>query len=247
MGGFAYSERVLGLLPQVLERNAGVIERLAAGVVDLVSRGGFVLAAGSGHSAIFAMELYHRAGGASFVLPVVDETVLPLFGPAKAREAERKTDSLLGALRRMQPVAGEMIWICSQSGMNASIVELALESRRQGLRVVGFTSIAHSSSVASRHPSGSRLMEVCDDVVDLGGVAGDAVIPLEGGSGGAVGPFSTLSALLQAHSILSKACLELERRGIPCVYTSVNTPGGEERNRRLEAVAAVRDPRLVSL
>jgi uncharacterized phosphosugar-binding protein len=136
-----------------------------------------------------------------------------------------------------------MIWICSQSGINPSIVELALESRRLGLQVVGFTSVAHSRSVDSRHTSGKRLMEVCDEVIDLGGVVGDALLPLP--TSGAVGPFSTLSALVHAHEILSKACRELEARGVSCVYTSVNTPGGEDKNRQLEKTASSRDPRLL--
>lgn len=238
-----YFHRAGELLPQVLETNRGVLERLTRALVDQVPQGKFLLAAGSGHSAIFAMELYHRAGGPSFVLPVVNESVLPLFGPARAREAERKPESLLVALRRVKPQVGEMLWICSQSGINASIVELALEAKKLGLVTVGFTSIAHSSSVSSRHPSGKRLMEVCDEVVDLGGVAGDALLPF---SGGAVGPFSTLSAIVQAHVILSKACLELESRGVRCVYTSVNTPGGEARNQALEAAASLRDDRLLT-
>lgn len=242
MSSFEYVQKVLGLLPSVVEKNAPVIREISQKIVEGVSDGKFLMVAGSGHSAIFAMELYHRAGGPSFVLPVVSEKVLPLFGPALAREAERRPESMIPALLRMRPVRGEMLWICSQSGINASIVELALEASKLGLETVGFTSVAHSSSAKSRHSSGKRLMEVVDQVVDLGGVPGDALLPIEGG--GAVGPFSTLSALIQAHAILSDACRELESRGVGCVYTSVNTAGGEDRNLRLEEAAARRDDRL---
>jgi uncharacterized phosphosugar-binding protein len=139
-----------------------------------------------------------------------------------------------------------MIWINSQSGINAAIVELALESRRRGLKTVAFTSLAHSQSGKSRHASGKRLFEVADHVVDLGGVIGDALVPVDGAPRQvSVGPFSTVSAVFLAHVILSEATSELERRGIACVYTSVNTPDGEVRNRELELQAAVRDPRLI--
>ena len=238
-----YVQKVLDLVPGVVEKNIPVIREVTRRIVDGVAAGKYLMVAGSGHSAIFAMELYHRAGGPSFVLPVVTEKVLPLFGPALAREAERKPESMLPALMRMKPVRGEMLWICSQSGINASIVELALEARKLGLETVAFTSVAHSSSAKSRHSSGKRLMEVVDHVVDLGGVPGDALLPIAGG--GAVGPFSTLSALIQAHAILSDACRELESRGIRCVYTSVNTAGGEDRNLKLEEAAALRDDRLM--
>lgn len=248
MSALSYPKKILELLPVVLGNNELVLRRIAYRLVERVREGKFLLVAGSGHSAIFAMELYHRAGGPSFVLPVVSEKVLPLFGPALAREAERRAESMIPALMRMKPVSGEMLWICSQSGINASIVELALEAKRLGLEVVAFTSVAHSSSVASRHPSGKKLMDLCDELVDLGGVPGDALLPLAGSASGSgsVGPLSTLSALLQAHAILVEACLELEASGTRCVYTSVNTSGGEQRNRALEEAAAVRDDRLLA-
>ncbi|MFN7684885.1 MAG: sugar isomerase domain-containing protein [Oligoflexia bacterium] len=243
----SYLACALPALSAVASVNRAVLERLTQKLVEQVADGKFLLVAGSGHSAIFAMELYHRAGGASFVLPVVDEQVLPLFGPSRARQAERRPDSLLGALNRMKPRPGEMIWICSQSGINPSIVELALESKKLGLFTVAFTSKTHSAAVSSRHVSGSRLMEVCDEVVDLGGVLGDALLGFGSDqNAGAVGPFSTLSALGQAHEILSAACIELEARGVRCVYSSVNTPGGEEKNRFLEQAASARDDRLLT-
>jgi uncharacterized phosphosugar-binding protein len=242
----SYPDLVLAHLARQLECNRAVMDTIRDQLSQIVSDGGFLLAAGSGHSAIFAMELYHRAGGPSFVLPVADVTSLPLFGPAKARAAERTPEALLPALARMNPRPGEMIWINSQSGINAAIVELALESRRRGLKTVAFTSLAHSQSGKSRHASGKRLFEVADHVVDLGGVIGDALVPVDGAPRQvSVGPFSTVSAVFLAHVILSEATSELERRGIACVYTSVNTPDGEVRNRELELQAAVRDPRLI--
>ena len=43
------------------------------------------------------------------------------------------------------------------------------------------------------------------------------------------------------HSILVAACSALEKRGMSCIYTSVNTPQGEARNKALEEVARKRD------
>jgi uncharacterized phosphosugar-binding protein len=55
------------------------------------------------------------------------------------------------------------------------------------------------------------------------------------------GPLSTLSTVMLGHSILVAAIANLEELGVPCVYTSVNTPIGESRNRRLEEIAKERD------
>ena len=132
-----------------------------------------------------------------------------------------------------------MIWIASQSGINGATVDLALEAKKMGLVCVAFTRVPHSSAVKSRHPSGMRLFEICDHVVDLGGVSGDACVEL--GAGVRAGPLSLLSSVLLGHSILTAACGQLEAQGVHCVYTSVNTPDGESRNAALEKKAAERD------
>jgi uncharacterized phosphosugar-binding protein len=136
-----------------------------------------------------------------------------------------------------------MLWISSQSGINGAVVDFALEAKRQGLTTVAFTSVAHSSAVSSRHPSGKRLFEVCDETVDLGGFRGDACVEVN--SELKAGPLSMLTSVFLGHSILVGACAELESQGIRCTYTSVNTPEGEARNKDLEREAAKRDPLLL--
>lgn len=238
----AYGERALTHLRELLDGNAPVFERLAARLVDDVKAGRSLLAFGSGHSAIFPLELYHRAGGPSFLVPVVADFLMPQAGPPVVRVMERTPGVANAVLRRASPKAGEMLWLSSQSGINGAVVDLALEAKKLGLFTVAFTSRPHSSAVASRHPSGKRLFEVCDEVVDFGGERGDAALELAPGVRG--GPLSTLSAVIAAHSILVAACARLEQQGIRCVYTSVNTPEGEARNQALELQAALRDPLL---
>ncbi len=242
-----YAGLVPDLLTRQFEKNRPVLESVSSHLISCIGRGGQLLVAGSGHSALFAMELYHRAGGPSFVLPVVDASVLPVFGPLRARKAERKPEGLLKSLDKFAPRPGEMLWICSQSGINAAIVELAIHARAQGLETVAFTSLEHSRASLSRHESGKRLFEVSDHVIDLGGVSGDALLKVEGAPRSvSVGPFSTISAVFLAHVVLSEVCTQLEAEGRPCVYTSVNTPDGERQNAALEREAALRDGALLA-
>lgn len=235
----SYSQTAIPHLTALIDRNEKVMERLAARIVEDVQAGRQLLVFGSGHSSVFAMELYHRAGGASFVLPLFGDYLLPTAGPPVVRVMERTPGAANVLLHRVEPKAGEMLWLCSQSGINAAVVDLALEARKKGLHTVAFTSVAHSSAVQSRHSSGKRLFEVCDETVDLHGSVGDASI--EVAPGVKAGPLSTLGAVLLAQSIIVAATSELERRGVRCVYTSVNTPEGESRNRALEEAAAKRD------
>ncbi len=234
-----YAERAIPHLYGLIEKNEAVMGRISKQLVKDVRAGRSLLVFGSGHSAIFPLELYHRAGGVSFVIPVVADYLLPTAGPPVVRVLERTAGTALAVFNRVEPQAGEMLWLASNSGINAAVVDLALEAKKRKLRTVAFTSVAHSSSVPSRHSSGKRLFEVCDETVDIGGVVGDASIPISARV--SAGPLSTMSSILLAHSILVDAAAQLENQGVPCVYTSVNTPEGEARNRKIEEAAQVRD------
>ena len=131
------------------------------------------------------------------------------------------------------------MWIASQSGINAASVELALEAQKSGVKVVAFTSLVHSQAVDSRHSSKKRLYEVSDSVVDLGGFVGDAAVPVTPEV--TAGPLSSLTSIFLGHSILVAAAARLEQAGHRCVYTSGNTPTGEDRNRALEAISRESD------
>ena len=235
----SFSEVAIPHLVRIIEANIAVMDRLVEQIFTDVKAGRSLLVFGSGHSGIFPMELYHRAGGPSFVIPVVADYLLPTAGPTVVRVLERTPGAANAVLNRVEPQAGEMIWLCSQSGINSAIIDLALECKARGLRTVAFTSKVHSLSGPSRHASGKRLFEVCDETVDLGGVAGDAAVKLNDDT--RAGPLSSLGAIMLAHSIIVSACAKLEQAGVRCVYTSVNTPDGESRNKKLEEIAKKRD------
>jgi len=238
-GIFRYGREVLPRLANVIEKNEPALQALCDELERRVRSGGSLLVFGSGHSSIFPMELYHRAGGASFVIPVVNEFLTPLAGPPVVRQLERTLSISKIALARVRPMAGDMLWLSSQSGINAAAIEVALEAKKMGIYTVSFSSFAHSQSVPSRHSSGRRLMDVTDLAIDLGGVKGDAVVNLTDRL--QAGPFSTLSSVFLGHSVLVEVCDRLEKSGHACVYTSVNTPEGEENNRKIEAKARERD------
>ena len=234
-----YSTRALPHLGESLARNQTIIEKIVEDIAISVPLGRRLLVAGSGHSGLFALELYHRAGGVNFVVPIVADYLLPSAGPTVVRALERMPQSLVPIFYRFQPQRGDMMWIASQSGINAASVELALEAQKGGVQVVAFTRLTHSQAVDSRHASKKRLYEVSDVVVDLGGFVGDAAVSVSPEV--TAGPLSTLTSVFLGHSILVATAARLEQAGHRCVYTSVNTPTGEDRNRALEAVSRETD------
>ena len=235
-----YSKTALPHLANILHLNRSLMEGLADRIVQDVKGGRSLFLSGSGHSALIPLELYHRAGGPSFVIPMVADFFLPIAGPSVVRLIERTEQSFGFLFDRIRPKEEEMLWIFSQSGVHPAVVEFAIEARRRRLYVVAFTSLTHSSQLSPQHTSGKKLFEVCEWVVDLGGALGDAAVTQEGVP--AVGPLSTLAGVFLSHSILCSALIQLERSGIRCVYASVNTPDGGLRNRDLEIQAGARDP-----
>ena len=89
---------------------------------------------------------------------------------------------------------------------------------------------SHSSK--SRHPSGKRLFELCDFVLDNGGVLGDACVHLPGMEEGAmISPTSTVIDATMVNLTMTATCEKLLEMGIqPTVYTSANTDDGDRKN-----------------
>ena len=238
----SYPERALQHLQSLIPLNQAAIQAVGAELIKRVRAGGSLFVFGSGHSALFPLELFHRAGGASFVIPVAPEELMPNAGPNRVRARERTPGFVAPALARAEFKSGDMVWIASQSGINSSGIDAAIEAKRIGASTVAFTSRVHSSAVESRHPSKRKLMDCVDHVIDLGGEVGDAVIALAPDL--KAGPVSSLGSILLGHTILVGVCRELEASGHRCVYVSVNTPEGEKRNRSLEIESSKRDPLL---
>jgi uncharacterized phosphosugar-binding protein len=163
-----------------VEAVSAVAERAGAAV----EAGHRVLAIGAGHAQAFAMELCHRAGGLPWVVYMSLEDLRDDKRDAAAQlgdsQPERDPANASRLLDYYSVTAGDVVLIASNSGRNGAIVELALECRRRGIYSAAFTSRAHSMAVDSRHPSGQRLLEVTDAVVDNHCPLGDATVPIPG-------------------------------------------------------------------
>src|SRR5208282_5042164 len=100
---------------------------------------GVVHTFGSGHSEIISREIIGRAGGLVCVTGIVDPTGgfaenLPGYGGILAARHDRQY--------RMDP--GETVIVVSNSGKNASPIEVALYAKAKGLTVAALTCVAMS-------------------------------------------------------------------------------------------------------
>ncbi|GAA0571336.1 SIS domain-containing protein [Kribbella sandramycini] len=175
-GAEEYLQAALKVAHRAAESQVGAI-RVAAGlVVDAMTAGHTFWVFGTGHSHLIAEEVYGRAGGLADVRAILEPGLMLHEGLAKSSHLER-LPGLADVLLRTHPIAaGDVVLIASNSGRNAVPVEFALGARARGASVIALTSMAHTSAVDSRVPSGQRLFETADVVLDNCGVPGDALI-----------------------------------------------------------------------
>ncbi|GAA4048167.1 sugar isomerase domain-containing protein [Nonomuraea soli] len=232
-----YAERVLDLAREVAGTQAERIGQAAALLVTSLRDDGVVNAFGSGHSEAIAMEIAGRAGG---LVPSNRLTPrdLVLYGgqPPSVLTPELERDpSIAHTIYELAPVRPQDAFVLiSSSGVNGTVVELATLVKERGHPLIAITSVQHSTAMTSRHPSGRRLLDLADVVLDNGSPYGDAILDLPGGGG--YGAVSTITSALLAQLMVTETIERLIALGqSPPVYLSANITGGDEHNRALEA------------
>ncbi|MER5938478.1 SIS domain-containing protein [Streptomyces sp. NPDC001928] len=230
-----FFDAAIGLLQRVRAEEAGNIEAAGTLLADTVAADGRLFAFGAGHSSLAAQDIVYRAGGLALMnLLVVPGVVGVDVMPATLGSALERVDGLASAVLDSSPLrAGDALVIISLSGRNALPVEMAMNARALGVRVIGVTSVAYASETKSRHVSGSYLKDHCDIVLDSKIAIGDAELTLDT-IPAPFAPASTVvtTALLQA--VMATAAASLAARGIePPLLRSGNVDGGHDWNSRV--------------
>jgi uncharacterized phosphosugar-binding protein len=142
------------------EHEAAVIAQAGRALAERLLGGGTVWVFGTGHSRAVAMELAGRAGGLSAMKELVlDDLVVSGWATKDGLvngELERRPEAAAALLEGAAIGAEDAFVVISHSGCNGAPVEMALLAVRRGLPVVAVTSLEHSRTVRSRHPSGLR-------------------------------------------------------------------------------------------
>ena len=210
----------------------------AIGLMTRAIESGAVLQAfGTGHSEAFAMEIAGRAGG---LIPTnkiaLRDVVLRGSVPVDAlvgSSLERNPD-IVAELWQISPIQpGDVFLIASNSGVNGSVVGMALMAKENDHDVIAVTSLEHTARVRPKHPSGRRLSEIADVVIDNLAPYGDATLALPGGV--AVGSVSSITSAFIAQLLTIGVAERMNGDGkVAPLYLSANIPGGDEHNRALE-------------
>jgi uncharacterized phosphosugar-binding protein len=204
-----------------VEHEGPAIASVAQRVADAIVAEKRVFTFGAGHAQFFALELFSRAGGLPWFRAVSLEDIRSDKRDASVqmRDSAPERDPANAAilLDHIGVEPGDVVLIASNSGRNGAIVEMALECVQRGVFIAGFTSVAHSQAFPSRHPSGKRLFEIADVVVDNHCPVGDATVEIPGVGTACASSTASFAVLAQ---MLNRGVIDsLVTRGFPVTAT----------------------------
>lgn len=234
MHGETYINKVTETINEAWSTQQEQLLRVSEVMAETIKRKSSVFVFGCSHAGMLAEEVFYRTGGLAIINPIFFSGVLLNTRPVTmTSELERLPGLGKIILESNNLKSGDMLILHSNSGRNTVPIEMAVEARQKGVFTVGFTSLKHSNSVTSRHPSGKHLCDVCDIVIDNCGVPGDAAIKLEG-LAEMIGPTSTAVGVSLINSIVIETVEKLIADGIvPPVFMSANLDGGDEHNKKI--------------
>jgi len=231
-----YLDKVRGILNHLEQTQMPALEQAAGLIVEALDHKGMVYCAELGHG--LQGDFINRAGGAAVIQPfkytVSVTSPVPRCHENRPRPDtwEQDLETVRFAVQSSNLRPGDVMLVSSVSGRNRGPVELALACRAKGVRVIGFTAMAYTRTVAALHPSGKRLCEAVDVVIDIGAPVGDAAVDVPGYDIKLM-PVSGVAMDVAGWMLLGRVMEIMAGRGQPLsVFSSLNRAGGEERYKR---------------
>ena len=244
MSHFRFLEEAHKILDQIEHAQAEHLHQAAEQYAQTISAGGLVHLYGGGHSGIGVQETFPRIGSIVGFHPILElaltnyTSVVGANGLRQALFLERVDGYGEMILQNYDFGSQDCLTIFSSTGINNVVIEIALGAKKRSLPVIAVTSVAHQMATQSRHPSGRRLAEIADIVLDNCTPPGDATIQIEGcaypvGSGSNLG----VIAIVQTLNVLTAE--KLVARGYqPLILGSPHFVGDPASEANLEAYYA---------
>ena len=220
---FEYGDKIIDVIKNAEEKNKEIIKELAVKFAENIENDKVIHTFGTGHSHMLGIELFARAGGLGNVDAMLDPDVLTSFGAQRSGAIEKTSgvSDVIYDSYNIQP--GDIMIITSNSGRNAMPIEMAMRCQKEGVYVIALTNVEQSKNQTSRHPSGKRLFECADCVIDSCVPTADATLDLDGIK---TGPASSIVTMFLVNTIVSEAIkIVLSHGKRPYVFQSQNVDG----------------------
>jgi len=229
-----YLDGIIELIKQIKEEES-LIDRAAKLLADAIQNGKRIFAFGCSHSSLPIQDIIYRAGGLMLVNPIYGPGIASLdVYPNTITSGIEKLSGYAEVLLNNHPIQkGDVLIIVSVSGRNAVPIEMAMKAKERGISVIGVTSRKYADGVTSRHPSGKKMHDFADVVLDNMVEKGDAMMAAEGVPTRFT-PASGVTSIAVLQSMITATVEELLARGItPPIFIAANVDGGAEHNARL--------------
>ncbi|MCU0453904.1 MAG: sugar isomerase domain-containing protein [Bacteroidetes bacterium] len=216
------------------------IRQAAEVMADSIQAGRWVHTFGCGHATLPVEEMYPRIGGFVGFHPMIE---LPLtfftkitgeMGIHQFLYLERAEGYGEAIMKSYTFDPRDTMWIFSHTGINNVNIDVALEAKKRGMKVIVSGSAKESVGKKTRHSCGKTLFELADVLIDSCAPLQDASVPLKNHRDN-VGPVSTMAFVTVVWMTICTVAEILADRGVQLsIHPSHNIPGDTTARERLD-------------
>ena len=181
-----FKEELFVLLDQLYDSQKENIEAAAQAFKECIEKDGVVHVFGSGHSVGLGIDIKNRVG-ALVPIHIMEMSDFVTRGNISVEEfMDRKNifERKPGVAKQLYDLYDirpqDIFIVISNSGINGIVIDIADLAKKNGHKVIIITSMKHTLAEEPRHPSGKKLYEFGDIVIDNCGPHGDALIQTDG-------------------------------------------------------------------
>ena len=215
------------------------IKKAAEAMADTIEAGRWVHTFGCGHATLPIEEMYPRIGGFVGFHPMIE---LPLtfftniVGGMSVHQfvfLERVEGYGVEIMKGYNFDKRDIMWLFSHTGINNVNIDIALESKKRGMKVIVFGSAKEAEGKQTRHSCSKTIFDLADLVVDTCVPFQDASVPLKNHVD-KIGPVSTMAFVTAVWMTVTTVAEILADRGFKLhIHPSHNVPGDTTARERL--------------
>jgi len=241
MLAFEWLNQVKKVMDKIEKTQMDNVKKAAELMANSIEKGKWVHTFGCGHATLPIEEMYPRIGGFVGFHPII-ELPLSFFTHIVGEMGVRQ----FVFLERVEGYGNEIMksytfdsedtmWIFSHSGINNVNIDVALEAKKRGMKIVVCGSAKAFQDKETRHSSGKQIFQLADVVIDSCVPAQDACVDLKNHQD-KIGPVSTMAFVTCVWLTITTTAEILADRGVQLfIHPSHNVPGDTTAKERLES------------
>ena len=220
------------------------IYKAATVMADTIEQNRWVHTFGCGHATLPIEEMYPRIGGFVGFHPMIE---LPLtfftnitgeMGVHQFLFLERVEGYGVEIMKGYDFDKNDTMWLFSHTGINNVNIDIAIEAKKKGMKVIVFGSAAEAKGKQTRHSCGKTIFDLADIVVDTCAPLQDASVTLKNHQD-KIGPVSTMAFVTCVWMTITTVAEILAERGVKLfIHPSHNVPGDSTSRIRLDEALA---------